>query len=57
MNYGVKEYWIVNPMLHSITVYALNGESMYEQHDMKTGNGIISSNFLVGFRVNLEEIF
>jgi Uma2 family endonuclease len=57
MNYGCKEYWIVNPMLHSITVYALNGESMYEQHDMKTGNGIINSNFLVGFRINLEEIF
>jgi hypothetical protein len=44
-------------MLHSITVYTLNGESMYEQHDMKTGNGIINSNFLAGFRTNLEEIF
>ena len=37
LNYGVQEYWIVNPMLNSITVYSLNDESMYEQHDMKTG--------------------
>lgn len=57
MNYGVKEYWIVNPMLHSITVYALNDESMYDQHDMKTRNGIITSKFLVGFKIDLEEIF
>jgi Uma2 family endonuclease len=57
MNYGVKEYWIVNPLLDSITVYALNDESMYEQHDMKTVNGIITSKLLVGFRINLEEIF
>ncbi|WHY80911.1 Uma2 family endonuclease [Siminovitchia fortis] len=35
MNYGVKEYWIVNPMLDTITVYALNEDEMYEQHDLK----------------------
>jgi Uma2 family endonuclease len=57
LNDGVKEYWIINPMLDSITVYALNDESMYDQHDMKTGNGIITSKFLVGFRIDLEEIF
>src|SRR5699024_6459174 len=30
MNYGVKEYWVVNPMLNAITVYALNDENMNE---------------------------
>jgi Uma2 family endonuclease len=57
MNAGIKEYWIVNPMLHSVTVYSLNEESMYEQHDMKTEGGNITSNFLQGFSVNLKEIF
>ncbi|GAA0615335.1 hypothetical protein GCM10009001_35790 [Virgibacillus siamensis] len=32
MNYGVKEYWIVNPMLDTITVYTLNDDKKYEQH-------------------------
>lgn len=57
MNAGVREYWIVNPMLNSVTVYSLNDERMYEQHDMKTESGCISSNFLQGFTVNLKEIF
>jgi Uma2 family endonuclease len=57
MNAGIKEYWIVNPMLHSVTVYSLNEEGMYEQHDMKTESGKISSNFLQGFSVDLKEIF
>jgi Uma2 family endonuclease len=57
MNVGVKEYWIVNPMLHSVTVYSLNGEGLYEQYDIKTEDGIISSDILQGFSVNLKEIF
>ncbi|WP_442598606.1 Uma2 family endonuclease [Neobacillus sp. D3-1R] len=57
MNYGVKEYWIVNPMLNSISVYALNEEALYVQHDMKTEIGSITSKFLPGFRVDLGEIF
>ena len=57
MEYGVKEYWIVNPMLLSITVYKLNEENMYEQHDMKTEIGKIHSGFLDGFTIELKEIF
>ncbi|WP_156289425.1 Uma2 family endonuclease [Oceanobacillus salinisoli] len=57
MNYGVKEYWIVNPMLNTVTVYALNDEKMYEQHDIKTDKGEITSKFLDGFRVDLAPIF
>jgi Uma2 family endonuclease len=56
MNYGVKEYWIINPMLNSITVYSLNDEEMYEQHDMKTNIGKITSKFLEGFSVDLEQV-
>ncbi|RXT06959.1 Uma2 family endonuclease [Ammoniphilus sp. CFH 90114] len=57
MNYGVPEYWIINPMLHSITVYALNHEALYEQHDMKTENGQITSKLFDEFRVELEYLF
>lgn len=57
MSYGVNEYWIVNPMLNSVSVYALNDEEMYVQHDMKTEVGTITSKFLPGFSVNISEIF
>jgi Uma2 family endonuclease len=57
MNAGVNEYWIVNPMLHSVTVYSLNEERMYEQHDMKTERGNITSKYLQGLSVDLKGIF
>ncbi|WP_343272099.1 Uma2 family endonuclease [Lentibacillus songyuanensis] len=57
MNYSVKEYWIVNPMLDTTMVYALNDKGMYEQHDMKTEIGEITSRLLEGFRVDLANIF
>jgi Uma2 family endonuclease len=57
MNYGVREYWIINPMLKTITVYSLNNEGMYEQFDMKTEKGKITSKFLEGLKVELETLF
>lgn len=57
MQYGVKEYWIVNPMKQAITVYILNNDGLYEQEDVKVGNGIINSPTLNGFSVDLEYIF
>ena len=57
MKYGVQEYWIVNPMLEAITVYVLNNEGMYEQFDIKTISGQVSSKLLDGFSVDLEYVF
>ena len=57
MKYGVKEYWIINPMLESVTIYTLNKENMYEQLDMKTSIGVLKSKVLEDFAVNLKEIF
>jgi Uma2 family endonuclease len=57
MKYGVKEYWIINPMLESVTIYTLNNENMYEQLDMKTSTGIVKSKVLESFTVNLKDIF
>nr|WP_243122258.1 Uma2 family endonuclease [Clostridium thermarum] len=57
MKYCVKEYWIVNPMLDFITVYTLNDEEMYEQFDIKTTTGQVSSKLLDGFSIDLYYIF
>ncbi|MFK4998558.1 Uma2 family endonuclease [Bacillus sp. N9] len=57
MNYGVNEYWIVNPMLDTITVYALNGDGMYEQHDVKTSTGHITSKLFENFQLALTDVF
>jgi Uma2 family endonuclease len=57
MQYRVKEYWVVNPMLNAITVYTLNEEEMYIHHDMRTEDGKINSKILAGFNVDLKEIF
>jgi Uma2 family endonuclease len=57
MSYGVAEYWIVNPMLNAVTVYSLNDQNMYEQHDMKAETGVVTSKFLEGFSVDLKDIF
>ncbi|MCH1625310.1 Uma2 family endonuclease [Ferdinandcohnia quinoae] len=57
MNYGVKEYWIVNPMLDAVSVYALNDKNMYEQHDMQIDKGEVTSKLLEGFRIDLAYIF
>lgn len=57
MKYGVKEYWIVNPMKEAITVYTLNDDGLYEQADIKVGKGFIESGWLQGFKLDLEYIF
>lgn len=57
MKYGVKEYWIINPMLDSIQVYSLDENGGYIQKDNKVSKGIIESKVLEGFSVDLEKIF
>lgn len=57
MRYGVKEYWIVNPMLDTIILYALNSEGLYEQKWVKTESGLVESEIFKGFTVDVEEVF
>lgn len=57
MQYGVKEYWIINPMKDAITLYVLNNESLYEQADVKVEIGTIESVCLQDFKLDLEYIF
>lgn len=57
MKYGVKEYWIVNPMKESITVYTLDENGYYEQEAVESHVGIINSKILNKFSVDLEYLF
>lgn len=55
--FGVKEYWIVNPKLKSIQIYALNDEELYEQVGVYKNNEIAESNIFNDLRINLDDIF
>ncbi|MBB6282318.1 Uma2 family endonuclease [Geobacillus subterraneus] len=57
MQYGVQEYWIVNPMLNTVQIYSLNDEAQYQQTDVLRGKGIARSGVLKGFEINVEELF
>lgn len=57
MKYGVKEYWVVNPMLNAIQVYALTDKHVYQQAEILKGEGFIKSSVLRGFQVDLKDIF
>lgn len=57
MEYGVKEYWIVNPMLKTIQVYELDEEGNYMQQAVKNETGEIYSKVLNEFKISLEDVF
>lgn len=57
MQYGVKEYWIVNPLLNTVQIYVLNEEGQYHQVEVLKETGIACSEVLKGFSVNIEELF
>ena len=57
MKYGVKEYWIVNPILDTVMLYTLNQDKMYEQSIVKTETGIVRSKLFEEFEVDIEELF
>lgn len=57
MKYGVKEYWIVNPMLNTVQTYSLNDEGLYDQIDVVKNSGTIDSKIFTGFTVAVEELF
>ncbi|WP_331279673.1 Uma2 family endonuclease [Oceanobacillus salinisoli] len=57
MKYGVKEYWIINPMLRVIQVYNITTDGVYEQTEVMKEKGMITSKILDGFVVCLEDVF
>lgn len=57
MQYGVKEYWIVNPLLNTVMVYALNEKGEYEQKDTIREEGIVTSTVFPDFAVDAVKLF
>ncbi|MFD1849069.1 Uma2 family endonuclease [Oceanobacillus bengalensis] len=57
MQNGVKEYWIVNPLLNSVQIYTLDQAGNYQQKDVAKDTGIVKSSVVEGFRVDLEGLF
>lgn len=57
MKYGVKEYWIINPILNTVQIYSLNNEGQYYQADVKRDEGNVKSIFLEDFEIDLKELF
>lgn len=57
MKYGVKEYWIVNPILNTVMLYSLNKENVYEQTIVKTEVGVVKSKLIEEFEVDIEKLF
>ncbi|MGL5616088.1 MAG: Uma2 family endonuclease [Sarcina sp.] len=56
MRYGVKEYWIVNPMKKSLTIFALDEAGGYEQYCVLHETGTIESKLFFDFKITMEDI-
>lgn len=57
MQYGVKEYWIINPLLNTVQLYTLNDQGQYHQKDVVRELGVVQSRELPGFEVDVEILF
>jgi len=54
--YGVKEYWIVDPLYKKVTVHVLNTKGTYNAKEYKDYD-VVTSNALSDFTISLETIF
>ncbi|HUW63697.1 MAG TPA: Uma2 family endonuclease [Spirochaetia bacterium] len=54
--YGVKEYWVVDPEEKSVEIFVATGGRLLSNQQV-AGQGTIASNVLVGFTVDLENVF
>lgn len=56
MKYGVKEYWIINPLLDNIMIYSLNGKNEY-QLNVISSDGIAKSTVFEGLEIKASDLF
>ena len=54
--FGVREYWIVDPQKQWVEIYRLVKEE-YQLHRKAVGTGTVASGVLNGFQVNLSSLF
>lgn len=55
--FGVKEYWLIDPLNETIIVYTLNEENKYTIFSSVEEQGIAKSKLLDGFELAFEEVF
>jgi len=56
MEFGIKEYWIINPKLKTVEVYVLE-EDEYKQAAIYKGDDCAASHTFGGLKIHLEEVF
>jgi Uma2 family endonuclease len=56
MEFGINEYWMVNPKLKTVEVYVLE-EDEYKQAAIYKGDDCAASNTFGGLKIHLEEVF
>ena len=54
--HGVKEYWLLDPLLKKIEVY-INYKKKFEKFSETEAKGSVASKILKGFKVTINEIF
>ena len=53
---GIPEYWIVNPLNHTMTVLTLRGTTYLEYGIFQRGE-LATSKLIAGFSVNVDAVF
>jgi Uma2 family endonuclease len=54
--YGVREFWIVDPISRTIEVLSLSGEG-FVSHGVFGMGGVVTSSVLPGFRLSVRDAF
>ena len=54
---GVREYWLVDPLNNSVTIYSLNDEGVYVGSRPYTDEDVLTSSILQGFELDLSALF
>ena len=57
MEHGVKEYWIINPLLNTVQIYAVDDVGKYRQQAIAKDVGEVQSMMLANFKINLEKLY
>ena len=53
---GVREYWIVDPVGASVSMFELNGDT-YTTRVEASGDAMVTSNVLTGFQITARSLF
>lgn len=54
---GVAEYWLVDPLSHTITLFRSPSGTAYAEEECCSGSGVAASAVIPGFEVRVEDFF